>query len=394
MRLASRHRLIGTSHGGIAVSCAVIAVLAGFLAMVASQDGWPEPSAMVNISSQEPLAAIARSDDSSFRLVPLAQHYDGAYYYATARDPFLTGQAHTLIDQPAYRYGHPLHGWLAALLSLGKPRLIPLALLLLSLIGLAVAAWAVSRLAVQFGRTPWAGVVVAVSPGLLYAATVDTTEALGAALIALVLLAWVRGRIGLAALLLAAVCLDREQYVVIPLGLCLWEVVRSYRTRRPPPRLAMRAFAVIVGPAVLVVWYLYVHQRLGQWPGTRDQGNVGPPFVGFQDTLQRATGLSRGSFDGAEIGTVTPALLLAVLLLVAVAAVLALRLRTVLDGPMLGFAALTSTQGWRTLLYPHDLVRTTAIAVLFSLAVLFTRPRRAGSGGGAATDPEPGAFDG
>ena len=51
---------------------------------------------------------------------------------------FSTARRTQLIDQPAYRYGHPLHGWLAGLLSFGQAREVPLALLLLSLIGLAV----------------------------------------------------------------------------------------------------------------------------------------------------------------------------------------------------------------------------------------------------------------
>jgi hypothetical protein len=33
-------------------------------------------------------------------------------------------------------------------------------------------------------------------------------------------------------------------------------------------------------------------------------------------------------------------------------------------------------QGWRTLLYPQELIRTPAVALLFALAVLFAKPRR------------------
>ena len=33
-------------------------------------------------------------------------------------------------------------------------------------------------------------------------------------------------------------------------------------------------------------------------------------------------------------------------------------------------------QNWLTLLYPHDLIRTTAIALLLAMAVLFAQPRR------------------
>ena len=146
----------------------------------------------------------------------LVQQYDGAYYYAIARDPFLHGKAHTLIDQAAYRYGHPLHGWLAGLLSFGQARAVPLALMLLSLAGLALGGWAASRLAVLFGRTAWGGLLIAFSPGLLFAATATRRKQLGAALIALTFLAWTKERYALAALSIVATVLDKEQYVWYP----------------------------------------------------------------------------------------------------------------------------------------------------------------------------------
>jgi hypothetical protein len=369
-------RRLSSSAVVVALICAVIAMLAGLLAMLASQDGWFQPSALVKISDQEPLAALARSADPHFQFVTEVQHYDGAYYYAIARDPFLLGQAHTLIDEPAYRYGHPLHGWLAGLLSFGQARAVPLALMLLSLLGLALGAWATSRLAVHFGRTAWGGLLVAFSPGLLYAATVDTTETFGVALLALTFLAWVNGRYGVAALLIVAVCLDKEQYVTVPVGLAVWEIVNAWRRRARPDRPAVKTVAVIAGPVVLSVWYLYVHSRLHAWPWTYQPGNFGKPFAGWWQTFQLAHVLSGGSFEQSEIGAITPPVLVAVAVIITLAAIKAVRIRSPFDAPLLGMAVITSMQGWRTLLYPHELIRTPAVALLFALAVLFAKPCR------------------
>ncbi len=44
----------------------------------------------------------------------------------------------------------------------------------------------------------------------------------------------------------------------------------------------------------------------------------------------------------------------------------------VLHLPLVLLVLITSCQGWRTLLYPHELVRTPAVAVLMALLVLFT----------------------
>jgi hypothetical protein len=359
----------------VSLACGALSAVAAVGAILASQNGSLHPSALVKISDQDPIAAYATAADPHFHLVNLAQHYDGTYYYAMARDPFLTGHAHTLIDQPAYRYGHPLHGWLAGLLSLGNARAVPIALLLLSLLGMAIAGWAVSRLGILFGRTAWAGLLIAVSPGILYSTTVDTTEALGAGLLALTMLAWVRHRFTIAGALIVLVCLDKEQYVVVPVGLALWELIAAARRHARPSQLPTKIAAVAIGPAVLAGWYVYVHGQLGSWPWNYEPGNFGAPGAGWREAFRIAHDLSGGEFDQAQIGNLTPVVLVAIAAIILIALACAVQARTVLDIPMIGLAVITSMQGWRTLLYPHELFRTTAIAVLFAVAVLFTRDR-------------------
>src|SRR6478609_1468757 len=238
----------------VALLCAVIAIGAAALTIVAAQDGVPKPSALIKLATSDALAPDARLTDPSFVLVKPEAHYDGVYYYAIARDPLLSGDEHTKIDQAAYRYGHPMVGWMARVVSLGNDRWIPAALLLLSLAGMGVAGWAGSRLSVAFGRTPWGGLLVAASPGLLYAASVSTTECVAAALLALTLLAWLRNRILLAAILLVALCLTKEQYVTVPLGLAVWEYVRVRRGAARRDDVFDRVAALAVGPAVLSFW--------------------------------------------------------------------------------------------------------------------------------------------
>lgn len=360
---------------GVAVGCGVTGVVAGLVSILATQDGTLHPSALVNISSQDPLAGLVRASDPHFHFVTLNQHYDGAYYYAIARDPVLTGKAHTLIDQAPYRYGHPLHGWLAGLLSAGQARAVPVALLVLGLLGLAVGGWAASRLSVRAGRTPWGGLVLALSPGLLYAATVDTSETVGAALIALAFLAWLNERYRVAALLLVLVCLDREQYVTVPIGLAIWELVEARRRRQRPDQFTTKAVAVVVGPVALAAWFVYVRAKLHTWPLEHQAGNFGKPIAGWIKTFQLAHLLAGSGFTDSEIGTTTPAMLIATAVLLLIAVVVALRMRTIFDATLILMAVITSMQGWRTLLYPHEVLRTPAIAVLLALAVLLCRPR-------------------
>jgi hypothetical protein len=233
----------------------------------------------------------------------------------------------------------------------------------------------VSRLAVHFGRTPWGGLLIAASPGLLYAASVSTTECVAAALISLTLLAWVRGRIGLAGIGLVLMCLTKEQYVVVPIGLAVWEYVRARRVGAWPDRIGDRAFVLAAGPLALAAWYLWVHTRLGVWPSSYEDGNIGAPFVGWIETFRRATDLAAGDFWQSQIGTTSTPLLIATAVVLVAAFVRSLRLRTPLDAIVLGLVAITACMGYLTLLLPHELVRNPSITLLLAISALLVRPR-------------------
>lgn len=359
----------------IAAACAAVAVLAALAACFASQDGAFSPSALVKMSRAEPIAGIARAADPNFSFVNPQEHYDGVYYYAMARDPLLRGPEHRLIDQAAYRYGHPMYGWLAGVVSLGQGRLVPWGLLLVTLLSAAVSGFAVSRLAVWFDRTPWGGLLVAMSPGLLYAATVSTTEWLGVALMAMVFLFWLRERIAVSGVLLILLCLTKEQYIAVPAGLVLWELAQWRRTRRLPHRVRVRVIALVAGPAALSAWYMFVLASLGEFPATYQPGNLAAPLRGWFEAFARAHVLSGGSFDQSEIGAITAPILIAVATVLLAAGVGALRLRTPLDGALLGMVVITSVMGWLTLTYPHELLRNPSVALLLATGVLLTRPR-------------------
>lgn len=360
----------------VAVRCAGAAVVTSLAAMFAAQEGRFSPSALVKVATGYPIASYAVASDRAFRLVSPAEHYDGVYYYAIARDPFARGHAHTLIDGAPYRYGHPLHGWLADVLSGGRPVVVPWALLLLSLVGAGLAAWAASRLSALLGGPPWAGLLVAFSPGLLYAATVSTTETFGAALVLCALLAWQRGRWAVAGLLLAMCCLDKEPYIALPVGLAVWELVRARGSHWKVVDLRAKLFALAVGPSLLLVWLSYVHERFGSWAAGGAPGNVGRPIAGWLETFGLGKQLSTGSFDQSQIGAMTAPVLVALAALLVAAAVVAVRMRSVIAGPFLLLAAVTSCDGWRTLLYPHEMMRIPAVVTLVAALVLLTARSR------------------
>ena len=193
--------------------------------------GW-DTSSLVRVHDRIPLARLARHDDPTFKLRGDSGFYDGAYFYAIARDPLATGQAHRLIEEAPYRYGHPAYGWLAWLGSFGgRPGAVPDALLAVGLASIFLAGISASLLAGALGWTLWGGLVVALNPGLIFSVGVDTTEPLGAALLLSGLLAYQRGRRGSALALFAALCFVKEPLVLVPLAIAAWDY---WRRRRPP----------------------------------------------------------------------------------------------------------------------------------------------------------------
>lgn len=351
----------------VPLACAFAAVLSAGVAVTVSlaRQSW-DTAALVRIHDTLPLAQLATRDAPSFPLRGDSGFYDGAYFYAIARDPLATGEAHRLLDQAPYYWGHPGYGWAAWLASVGgHPGVVPDALLAVGLLSLLVAGAAASLLAGSLGWTPWGGLAVALNPGLVFAAANDTSETLGAALLVLGLLAYVRGRLGWALGLLGALCLVKEPFLLVPLAIAGWELRRG--NRRP-----LVALAVV--PAL--VWWLYVRVHLGSFPFGQGSSRLTAPFVGWERALLDAASQSWNSgVDTAQLGQAAVPLLAVTALAIVAATVLALRLRTVVDPVFLVLAALYACIVSKGVQYPKDLIRELA-PVLLLLPFVFARTRQ------------------
>lgn len=356
------------------VASGLIAAVVALLAVSASVAGNPAKlSLLVHMSSREPMAAIAGTDPA-FVFVDQEAHYDGVYFYAIALDPIATGGAHRLIDRAAYRYGHPLYGWLAGMLSLGQLQLLPLALLLVGLAGMFVAGVAASRLWEASGWSPWGGLIVAFNPGLTYAVTVDASEAMGAAVLTGALLMWLKRRDALACVLLVALSFAKEVLVLVPLGLAAWEF-RNLRHQVPgasPRRVAL----ALAGPMLYAIWYLYLRFQFGQWPFQQGLDVLSIPLVGWLDGLGRAS--VQAISQQAQIGQVAVPLLAVALVGLLLGVARAARLRWPLDPAYLLVAFLTLSVGWLAVEFPKDLIRTVALPLVL-LPFVLLGPRAAQS---------------
>ena len=351
----------------IPLACALAALVSAGAGVAASLDrqGW-DTSALVRMHDTLPLAKLAVHDQPTFKLRHESGFYDGAFFYAIARDPLATEQAHHLLNEAPYYWGHPAYGWLAWLASAGgRPRAVPDALLAVGLLSIFVAGAAASLLARAVGWSPWGGLVVALNPGLVFAVYSDTSESLGAALLLLALAAYVRGRRGWAIGLFAALCFVKEPLVLVPLAIAVWEL---WRTRTG--RAAFVAAAVV--PAAL--WWLYLRIHLGAFPFGLGGERLTAPLVGWKRALFDAALQSwNPGIDTAQLGQAAVALIIVVGFAIIVAGIHALRLRNVVAPAFLAVAALYACITPNGVQYPKDLIRELALVLTLLPFVLAAR---------------------
>ena len=233
------------------------------------------------MAPEQPLATVARESDLGLRS-STSTGGGTASFYAIARDPLALGE-HRMFMWAAYRYGHPGFSWMASLLSLGNPVLIPYVFLLLNLRRHGTAAAAVSLIGRELGFSPWAGLLVALNPGLVYATTIDTASRSPPPSSSCPPAVDTRSlEAGLAR---AVLCFMKEWFVLVPLGLAVWEITKMIRQDRAPWR-RLAGLALSIAP--FAAWYLYVIVRFGEWPASPTRDLLQVPPIGWIQTARAA----------------------------------------------------------------------------------------------------------
>ena len=354
-------------------ACGLVALAIGALGVrFAAEARGGSVTSLVGVTATEPLAPVAAEVDPQF--VFSADHLDGAYFYAIALDPLATGRAHTLVDVPAYRFGHPGYGWLAWLLAAGRSSAVPLTMLWIGLAGMFAGGMAVSLVAARLGWTPWAGLFVAFNPGLVFATFALNSEPLAVAVLALTLLAWMKERTLWAGVGLIALCLIKEQFALVPLGLLVWEISRGNLGRDTERKTRLTRVAVLAaGPVALFGWFAYLRSVYGVWPFAEHPLLMNPltvPPKGYVDTLHRAAGFHAGAGDVAQLGGIALPLLLVVGGVLVLGIVRAFRFTSPIDPVFILLTILMFSLTWVQLLYPKDLMRIAAVQLLLAPAAI------------------------
>jgi hypothetical protein len=361
----------------VEAACVAVAIAASLTATIPVMrlNAW-SPTALVRMGSADPIAELALRADPSFKIFAPEAHYDGVYFYAIGVDPLATGEAHELLDLGAHRYTHPLYGWLAWALSFGQTRLVPSALLAINVIAMGVAAAGCTRLARSFGMSPWWGLAVALNPGLIASVSFDTAEPLGAAILLLAMSAWFRGRTLVGGLGLFLVCMTRQPFVVIPIGLAIWEIVKNRRVL-PSSKLLSRLGILATGPVAMALWHVYLFGQFGEWPFETGDLVLAFPFEGWAGALRMSAEL--GGLQFAQIGLASLPLLVVSLTLALIATSRAIYFRSQTAAIYLGLMVIYFCLERLAIVFPKELLRFSAIPWLLTpfVFLLGDRAKRA-----------------
>jgi hypothetical protein len=181
---------------------------------------------------------------------PNAAGYDGQFYYRLALNPFNWSKSAygITMDQP-YRYtriGYPLVTWIV---SFGQHDLVPVALIVVNLFGVAAMAYMGGLFARDGGRHALWGVLFAAYFGLAISVGRDTAEPLAEACMLGGLLAYRRSRWVLSGAAFAFAAITRETILFAPAAIACVRLVQIVRRKAKPgwPDVAWIAPAVAFG---------------------------------------------------------------------------------------------------------------------------------------------------
>lgn len=195
--------------------------------------------------------------------------FDGMVFYVIARRPFDVRATSKEMYVPTYRLRRILYPMLAKPLSPSGGVGLVYAFAALSLVGIAIGGWALSRFP---NGPPWLPITMVVNAGTICALWTSTADALAAGLTVAAIGAMLRRRFTAAIILLALAGLTRETSLVAVVALAAW-----------PGISVRRRVAHLVVPALPVgVWSVYVSVAIGQSMFEQpDGGTFTAPFLGW-----------------------------------------------------------------------------------------------------------------
>jgi hypothetical protein len=246
----------------IAAAVAVAAVWAGMYVA-----GYGSFDALLGVGPQGPSRALIEAEIEDLALTHDVGH-DGQQFYVIARHPFDPQAVGDAVEPVAYRYRRILFPLIGTIFAPDGGRPLIAVFLIQSLVGVALGAWALSRLP----RAPsWLPVTIALTPGVVAAVGRSLSDALAAGLGLVAVTLATERRWTTMILVLVAAALTRETLLLVAAGLVF--------TPGMPWRIRIATLA-IPGLA-FATWSTWVSWAAGSPPTKGGFEQFALPMVGW-----------------------------------------------------------------------------------------------------------------
>ena len=217
--------------------------------------------------------------------------YDGQWFWLVALDPTLGDpQAEMLHYTGEYRAQRIAYPALAAIFAGGDNDLIPWTLLVVNIAAVLTATALGAMWAQRWGHSPYWGLVLGLTPGVVLGTLRDLSDPLAATALAAGLVAWRLNRRLAAALLLTLAVLSRETMLIGVVAVALDVGIQLYRapTRGQRAAILRESWFVLALPTIAFLsWQTYATVRLGVLPAfATPEGQFGSG--GLLDMVDRA----------------------------------------------------------------------------------------------------------
>lgn len=222
---------------------------------------------------------------------------DGQTFAHQAQDPFvqhpkgLSGGP----EEQAYRLQRPLYGWVGWLASGGRPDAVALALIVVTVASVGLLGAAAALACRRLGAPPLLGLAVYAAPGVSVDLIRCGPEALGTALVAFGLAAWLRPqrRRWVAVACFAAAGMARESMLLVPLTLVAVECWTAGTDGRSGSWSWLAVVRRLKSPllwsaAPFLAWLLVLRVGVHAWPRGSVDGRLSVvPFGGLLAVVGR-----------------------------------------------------------------------------------------------------------
>ncbi|MBU2540870.1 MAG: hypothetical protein KJ593_03110 [Candidatus Omnitrophica bacterium] len=206
--------------------------------------------------------------------------YDGQFYYRMALDPFgfKTDDFGITFDAPSYRQQRIMYPLIVWGLSLGRPELVPIMMILVNYFALCLIAYLGGLFAQSMKQHALWGLIFAIYPGFILSFARDLAEIVAVCFLFLSLFLLRNNKHLFATLFLTLAMFTRETTLMVAVAALL---IRFLVTDEGKSNDKLKWYFFVIPIVSYFGWQLFLFLKWAEWPFPVSSYNFGLPLLGI-----------------------------------------------------------------------------------------------------------------